>query len=246
MDFSRFRLLSFDCYGTLIDWETGIWDALQRLFLANDGKAPVSRAQALAAYAEEESRIERANPGLRYDAVLAEAHRALAKRWGLITTPGLDEAFAASIGCWPAFADTAESLRRLKARFRLMVLSNVHRHGLEQTAPKLGVEPDAALTAEHTGVYKPDPESFRRLIAHAEQAFGVQPDEILHVAQSLYHDIAPAKELGLACAWIDRQRLSDGGHWGATPKVEALPQPDVHYYTLAELADDVCGLAHEG
>ena len=238
MDFSRYRVISFDCYGTLIDWETGIWDALQRLFLANDGRAPVGRAQALADYAGEESRIERENPAMRYDEVLAAVHRALAKRWGLITTPGLDAAFADSIGCWPAFADTAESLRELKKHCRLVILSNVHEAGFEQTARKLGVEFDAVHTAEIVGSYKPDEANFRYLLEQVKQAFGCDREELLHVAQSPFHDIAPAKALGIATVWIDRYRMAESGGWGAIPKLAELPQPDAHYASLAELVHE--------
>ena len=236
MDFSRFKVISFDCYGTLIDWETGIWDALQRLFLANDGHAPVSRAEALKAYAEEESRIEAEQPAARYDHILAETHKALARRWGLTTTPGLDAAFADSIACWPAFADTAEALRTLKRHARLAILSNVHRHGFEQTQPKLGVDFDLVCTAEEIGSYKPDPANFLHLLRQVRARFDCAPEELLHVAQSPYHDIAPAREQGITCVWIDRQRLAEGGNWGATPALKALPQPDAHYHDLASLA----------
>ncbi len=236
MDFSRFKVISFDCYGTLIDWETGIWDALQRLFLANDGRAPVSRARALADYAEEESRVERENPSLRYDEVLATVHKALAERWGLITTPGLDAAFAEAIACWPAFPDTAESLRELKKHCRLVILSNVHNAGIEHSVRKLGVDFDAILTAETIGSYKPDEANFRYLLEHVRDDFGGGPEELLHVAQSMYHDIAPAKRMGITTAWIDRQKLAEGGAWGATPQLADLPQPDAHYTSLAELA----------
>ncbi len=235
MDFSRFKVISFDCYGTLIDWETGIWDALQRLFLANDA-APVSRAAALAAYAEEESRQQEADPNRRYDRILADTHRVLAKRWGLQTSQGLDEAFAESIGCWPAFADTAESLRALKRHCRLVILSNVHNYGFELTAPKLGVDFDAVHTAENIGSYKPSEENFRYLLRHVEHDFDCAPHELLHVAQSPFHDIAPAKRLGITTVWIDRQGLAEGGGWGAIPRLSELPQPDAHYPDLASLA----------
>ncbi len=242
MDYSRFRLFSFDCYGTLIDWETGIWDALQRLFLANDARAPVSRAEALAAYAEEESRLQREQPRERYDRILAATHQALARRWGLITTPGLDETFAASIACWPAFADTAEALRRLRKHARLAILSNVHLAGIEATMPKLGAPFDLLCTAEQVQAYKPDAAMFDHLLRQAQERFGIGREEILHVAQSPFHDIAPARAAGIACAWVDRQQLLESGHWGAIPAMPELPQPDVRFRSLAELADDVRGL----
>jgi 2-haloalkanoic acid dehalogenase type II len=233
------RVLSFDCYGTLIDWETGIWDAFQPALMAA-GRRDITRERLLAAYADAESAIENACPDLAYDAVLAAVHERLCRHFALTgITDEMHEAFAESIRCWPAFADTADALRALAGRFRLVILSNVHRAGIEASLRRLGTPFDAVLIAADIGSYKPDPENFRRLLALVKERFGAGPDNLLHVAQSLYHDIVPATRLGIACAWIDRQNLRHGGGWGATPRVKTPPEGLEHipaYPTLAALA----------
>ncbi len=214
----EFRVLSFDCYGTLIDWETGIWDAFQPALLVS-GRSDITRARLLAAYAEAESAIERECPDLAYDAVLAAVHERLCRHFGLTGIgDAMHEDFAESIRCWPAFADTADALRALARQFRLVILSNVHRTGIEASMKRLGVAFDAVLIAEDIGSYKPDPANFHVLLAAVRDRLGTGPEGLLHVAQSLYHDIAPALQMGLRCAWIDRQGLRRGGHWGATPE----------------------------
>ena len=232
---SDFEVLSFDCYGTLIDWETGIWDALQPLIMHNGG-ARMGRGEALAAFAGQENRIEEIRPALPYPEVLARVHAALAAEAGLRTTAALDRDFARSIGHWPAFPDTAEALHFLQTRFRLVILSNVDRQGFAASNRKLGVAFDAIYTAEEIGSYKPSPANFRFLVERIGADLGVGPERILHAAQSLYHDHAPARACGLANCWIDRQRLSEGGAWGATAAVKERPEVDFLFFSLGELA----------
>ena len=231
---AEFEVLSFDCYGTLIDWETGIWDALQPLLGSHGGG--LSRARALAEFARQESEIERQQPTLRYPEVLAAVHAALAAANGLVTTDELDRDFGQSVPHWPAFADSAEALRRLARRYRLVILSNVDRASFAASERKLGVRFDAVYTAEDIGSYKPAPNNFQYLVAHVREDFGLGPDAILHTAQSLYHDHQPARVMGLANAWIDRQGLSRGGAWGATSSVGEHPPTDFRFYTLEEFA----------
>ena len=231
-----FRVLTFDCYGTLIDWETGIWDALQPLIMHNAAPG-VTRDAALRAFAECESRQEQATPDLRYPDVLARVHCAIAEHFGLPTSNELDEAFGASVPHWPAFPDTADALRILKRRYRLVILSNVHRDGIAASNRKLGVEFDAIYTAEEIGSYKPADANFEYLLAHLKADFGSDRPDVLHTAQSLHHDHAPANRLGLANAWIDRQRLSEGGGWGATARLETMPPTDYVFFTLGEMAE---------
>lgn len=233
-----FEVLSFDCYGTLIDWETGIWDALQPLLMDNGGRG-ASRAEALPMFAAEEQRIEENQPGLAYPDVLARVHAALAAQLGLRTSVEMDLDFGHSVAHWPAFPDTAEALRFLKDRFRLVILSNVDRIGFAASNRKLGVTFDAIFTAQDIGSYKPAPANFQFLIENVKREFGVGPERILHTAQSLYHDHAPARACGLANCWIDRQRLSLGGAWGATAAVGKRPDVDFLYFSLAELAEAV-------
>jgi 2-haloalkanoic acid dehalogenase type II len=232
---SDFEVISFDCYGTLIDWETGIWDALQPLFMVN-GFGRATRRQALQAYARLESRVERAHPDLAYPEILRRVHAGLAEELGLSSTPSMDADFASSVGDWPAFADTAEALRQLGRRFRLVILSNVDRASFARSSRKLGVRFDAVYKAQDIGSYKPDLANFRYLKERVERDLGVRAEKILHAAQSLYHDHAPARASGLANAWIDRQRLSEGGDWGATSAIERRPEVDYRFFSLAELA----------
>jgi 2-haloalkanoic acid dehalogenase type II len=237
-----YEALSFDCYGTLIDWETGIWESLQPL-LGADGSGP-SRTDVLAHFGRIESDQEGATPSMRYSDLLAVVHRRLADGLGLESTHELDAAFGASVPAWPAFIDSAEALSLLSKRYRLVILSNVDRDGFAASNEKLGVTFDAVYTAEDIGSYKPDPANFDYLLEHVTEDLGIQPSSLLHVAQSLYHDHAPAKAAGLDTAWIDRQRLSAGGDWGATTPVDDPPIPDNTYLTMADLAQAVEGLGH--
>ncbi len=230
-----YRVLTFDCYGTLIDWETGIWDALQPLIWSNR-RADIHRSEALAAYGRHESAQQAATPGLRYPEVLAAAHRALAGEFELDTSEELDESFGASVPLWPAFSDSAEALRSFATRYELVILSNVDRDGFAASQRKLGVDFDAVYTAEDIGSYKPDPANFEYLLSHLAEELGRGAGDVLHTAQSLYHDHVPAIRRGLATAWIDRQRLSDDGSWGATVAVEERPVTDFRFFTLAEMA----------
>ncbi len=238
MRLTDFTTLTFDCYGTLIDWETGIWDALQPL-LTENGREEVARGAALEAFGVEEADLEARAPSMRYPEILARVHRALAKRFGLLTRDELDSDFALSLPQWPAFADTAEALRALKRRYRLAILSNVHREGIAASNRKLGVRFDAIYTAEDIGSYKPSPRNFEYLLERLESDHGVRPNEILHTAQSLFHDHVPARVFGLASCWIDRQGLSRGGEWGATAKVRERPEVDFVFPTLGALAEAV-------
>jgi 2-haloalkanoic acid dehalogenase type II len=230
-----FRVLTFDCYGTLIDWETGMWEALQPLVAGSE----VTQHEALGAFGGYETRHEMATPDAPYPVVLARVHHDLADHFGLETTDELDAAFGASIPNWPAFPDSAEALCELEQRYRLVILSNVDRASFAASNRLLGVEFDAVYTAQDIGAYKPDPVNFAYMLDRLDVEFGLAPDHVLHTAQSLYHDHVPAKELGLATAWIDRQRLSEGGDWGATAKVDVPPEPDYVFFSMEELATAV-------
>ena len=232
-----YKVLTFDCYGTLIDWETGMWDAFQPLLMTN--KADFSRRDMLEAYAEIEHAQETATPGMPYDEVLTHSHRQLAATLGLDTSAALDKAFGQSVALWPAFRDTADALRFLKKHYLLVILSNVNNKGFAASNRKLGVEFDAIYTAENIGSYKPANANFEYLLEHLKQDFGLGKQDILHTAQSLFHDHEPANRFGLANAWIDRQRLSESGSWGATAKVEQMPALDFQFFSMSEMADAV-------
>ena len=231
----KFKVLTFDCYGTLIDWETGIWDAFQPLIMSNTG-SELTRAKVLEAFAVFENRAEAETPGLAYPEVLQTVHGAVAARFGLRSTPQLDTDFGSSLPLWPAFADTADALRFLKTRFKLVILSNVDRDGFSASRRKLGVDFDAVYTAEDIGTYKPDPGNFQYLLTRLREDHGLEKADILHTAQSLFHDHIPAQKFGLATAWIDRQRLSETGNWGATARLDEVPETDFLFHSMAEMA----------
>ena len=233
-----FDTLTFDCYGTLIDWESGIWDALQPL-IAFSGRDDLTRQVALADFARAESGQQAEAPAMIYPEVLARVHGALARQWSIATTAAMDEAFGASVPLWPAFPDSADALRALKKRYKLVILSNVNRDGFAASNAKLGVAFDAIYTAQDIGSYKPDPRNFDYLLAHLKADLGVGAKTVLHTAQSLFHDHVPARRAGLANVWIDRQGLSEGGAWGATATVAERPKVDRIYPTLMAMAEAV-------
>jgi 2-haloalkanoic acid dehalogenase type II len=233
MHLADFTTLSFDCYGTLIDWETGIWSALQPLVAGS----AAGRDEALAAFAVLESSQQRTTPSMGYRQVLERVHHGLAARFGLETAPSFDKAFGGSVGAWPAFPDSVEALRALSQHYRLVILSNVDKASLAASRQRLGVAFDAEYTAEEIGSYKPDPANFHHMLERLMADHGVEPGALLHVAQSQFHDHVPAQRLGLATAWIDRQHLSRGGSWGATVPVDLRPDVDFTFLSLAELAE---------
>ncbi len=233
-----YSALTFDCYGTLIDWESGLWDAFQPVLMAN-GRDDLTRGVVLSAMAEIESAQQAATPDMHYPVILELTHKNLAKRFGLTTDDGMNQVFGASIAHWPAFSDTADALRALKRHYGLVILSNVNRDGFAASNRKLGVAFEAVYTAEDIGSYKPDPGNFDHMLAHLKAEHGLEAGDILHTAQSLFHDHVPARAKGLANAWIDRQGLSKGGDWGATAKVAELPEFDFVFPTMVAMAEAV-------
>jgi 2-haloalkanoic acid dehalogenase type II len=232
MTLRDFDVLTFDCYGTLIDWESGIAAALQPL-VAQAG-ITADRDTLLATFAREEVAQQAETPAMPYSDVLTAVHVRLARLWGVAADAGADLRFGASVPDWPAFPDTAGALAYLKQHFRLVVLSNVDHGSFAGSLPRLGVAFDAVHTAQDIGSYKPDPRNFRYLLDRlAEQ--GVTPSRVLHVAQSLFHDHAPANAIGLASAWIDRRHDRTG--WGATAAPPAGVRWDFRFRTLEEFAE---------
>ena len=221
--------LTFDCYGTLINWGAGIVGFLQPALRERD--AHVVDDFLLEFFAETEPRAQ--VDGRKYGDVLREVLRRLGERLGFTPPSELLDAFAASPAEWPPFEDTSEALRRLGERFRLAIVSNIDNALFAATAKTLGTTfaattPERLLiSAEDVGAYKPDP----RMFAAARAALGPNT-RILHVAQSLYHDIAPATALGWDTAWIRRQ---------TNAARTAAARPTWTFDTLAELADALLG-----
>lgn len=235
MKLTDFRVLTFDCYGTLIDWESGIHTAL--LPLLRHAGQEVSRDAALALFARHEAVQQAATPGMLYSELLGVVHRCIATELAAPTTPEQDQAFGASVPDWPAFADTASALQYLQKYYKLVILSNVDRESFKASNAKLGVTFDAIYTAQDVGSYKPDPANFRYLLEHLA-ARGHKPGEILHTAQSLFHDHAAAQAIGLASAWIDRRADLQGAEqqgWGVTPPPPAHATYDFRFASLAAM-----------
>ena len=235
MRLTDFKVLTFDCYGTLIDWESGIWNALQPLL--TQGGSEIGRDQALETFAKHESAQEAATPELVYPALLTLVHRQLAEHWDLATTPSMDTDFGGSVPAWPAFSDSTQALTDLARHFKLVILSNVDRNGFAASKRRLGVEFDAVYTAQDIGSYKPTPANFSYLLEHLKADLGLDKGDILHTAQSLFHDHAPAQDFGLATCWIDRRKGQEG--WGATMPPPAVIETDFHFGSMAELAEAV-------
>jgi 2-haloalkanoic acid dehalogenase type II len=228
LDLGRYDALTFDCYGTLIDWETGLLAGLRRALGAHGVDAPDD--DLLERYGRVEAELE-AGPYLRYRDVLARGLAAVASELGVTCTDEELAAFGGSVADWPAFPDSAGALARLATRYRLCVITNCDDDLFAASNARLGVTFDAVVTAQQMGAYKPDtrgfPEAWRRL--------GLPKERVLHVAQSLFHDHAPARRLGIDSAWINRRHGRHGS--GATPPAEASPGltvPDMR--TFADLA----------
>ena len=225
LEFERFEALTFDCYGTLIDWEAGLTAAFRTVLDAHGIEA--DSEDVLTRYARHESAVE-AGPYLRYRDVLATGLRGVAGELGFEPTPAELEAFGGSVADWPAFPDSAAALARLQQRYRLGVVTNCDDDQFAASNPRLGVDFDWIVTAQQVGAYKPNEAGF--LVAF--ERIGLPHERILHVAQSLFHDHVPAKRLGLSTVWIDRRRGRAGS--GATPPAEATP--DATYPDMASFA----------
>ena len=229
--------LSFDCYGTLVNWEAGILAAFTDLW----PEARPEDSELLETFARHESRLEAQVPILAYIDVLRGVARGVADDFGLPMDDGLADAFAASIADWPLFPDVLPTLEALATDYRLVILSNVDKVSFAGTCARLGHVIDAALIAEETGAYKPDPAAFAALKTHMDE-HAISAGEILHVAQSLYHDHGPAAQAGLHTCWVDRRADVEG--WGAVLPPEGEVQPEYRIRSLAELPgviDDIAG-----
>jgi 2-haloacid dehalogenase len=226
LDYGAFDALTFDCYGTLIDWEAGILAAL-RTVLPSD----VATDDALLdEYANAEATIE-AGPYRRYREIVGEGMAAVARAHGATPTPGDVARLGGSVVDWPAFPDSHDALTRLKTRFRLGVLTNCDDDLFAASNARLGVDFDWIVTAQQVGSYKPDERNFAALVERLG-ADDVPKERILHVAQSLFHDHAPAQRLGLRSVWIDRRHDRPGA--GATPPTDA--RPDATFPSMAAFA----------
>jgi 2-haloalkanoic acid dehalogenase type II len=229
-----FDALSFDCYGTLIDWETGI-AAVLRPWAATHG-VPLSDEELLTAYSTHEAEAESAHPTDLYPRILARSFKSLGAALGVPVSDEDAARLGGSVPEWPAFPDSAEALASLAARYQLIILSNVDRTSFARSNRRLGVTFTSILTAEDIGSYKPSARNFDALVRERAR-LGIPDGGLLHVAQSLFHDHLPAKAAGLPTVWIDRRHAKPG--WGATPEPPAPVTPDWTFPSMAAFADAV-------
>jgi 2-haloacid dehalogenase len=228
MKFSEFDALSFDCYGTLIDWETGLLAVLAPW--AKRHGLNVDDEQLLAMYAKAESAAESEHPADLYPDILARSLRDVGAELGVEVSDDDATALATSVPDWPAFDDSRDALRALSERFKLIILSNIDRASFAASNDRLGVQFTSVITAQDVGSYKPSSRNFAALAAEA-QRLGCD-GRLLHVAQSLFHDHVPAKQAGLPTVWINRRHGRPGP--GATP--EAHVTPDAEFPSMATFA----------
>src|SRR3984893_10940117 len=186
-----FKALTFDCYGTLIDWERGMVEALEPL--TRKASRKLTRDEILEAHARHESSQQTQTPAKLYRDLLATVYRRLAEERGVAASWSDCVAYGRSIRNWPAFADTAASLQYLKRHYKLAILSNVDNESFSFSNEKLGVDLDAVYTAEDCGSYKPSARNFQYMLAKVK-TLGIKKSEILHTAESLFHDHATANE----------------------------------------------------
>ena len=224
LNFSRFKFISFDCYGTLIDWETGILSALRPLLEKHGAK--LSDAELLQLYGDLEAQAE-AGVYRSYRDVLREVVRGLGQQRGLSASAVEQDSLPDSIAQWKPFPDSANALRKLHSRFQLAIISNIDDDLFAASARQLGIEFDQVITAAQAAAYKPSPTIFRL----AQQKLGVSTQEWLHAGQSIYHDVIPASSLGISTVWVNRPSLRPDV--GAVRQASGTPDLDVH--SLEEL-----------
>lgn len=232
MKLTDFKVLTFDCYGTLIDWESGMVAGLAPL--TDQLERELTRNEILEAHARYESSQQRQTPAKRYQDLLAVVYRRLAEAWGLSVSWDECLRYGRSIKDWPAFPDSAGALLYLKQYYQLVILSNVDNESFAASNSKLGVEFDAIYTAEDIGSYKPADANFDYMLTML-QSRGIGKSEILHTAESLFHDHVPANRHGLKTCWIYRRYGQEG--FGATMPPGERPPYDFCFKSMAEMVE---------
>ena len=231
MKLTDFKALTFDCYGTLIDWESGMVEGLQTLTSRVDHE--LSRNEILEAHARHESSQQSWTPGKRYAELLPIVYKRLAEEWGVSTTLAECAAYGQSVKNWPAFPDSAGALQYLKKHYKLVILSNVDNQSFKGSNDRLQVEFDAVYSAEDVGSYKPSRRNFDYMLDKLK-ALGIEKRDILHTAESMFHDHVPANRYGLASCWIYRRHSQDG--FGATMNPGDRPKINFQFNSMADLA----------
>lgn len=226
LDFNRYEWLSFDCYGTLVDWETGISDAVARIFASHGVRK--TQSEILALFADAEPKVQMSGQFLDYRRVLRDVMQIMAWESSIRLREAEAVALADSLPGWPVFPDAPGALRELGGRYKLAVISNVDDNLFKQSEMALGIKFHAVITSKQQGSYKPD----LRVFHLAQERMGVENSQWLHVGESLFHDIGPANRLGIDSVWV--KRPDRGGGTRPTDAVPSLEVPDLT--ALARLA----------
>jgi len=226
INFNQFEVLTFDCYGTLIDWETGILNVLKPFFERNN--VQLSNPEILESYSKIEPEIQKAG-FLNYKIILQKVMQSLGKKYGIIIDDEDKNILIDSLKNWQPFPDTVEMLKKLKQKYKLAIISNIDDDLFSYSNEHLQISFDWTITAEQVQSYKPSLNNFHFAI----EKIGLPKEKILHVAQSIFHDIVPAKKVGLSTVWVNRRYNKKG--FGATP--EAHTKPDVEVPDLKCLVE---------
>ncbi len=232
MKLTGFKALTFDCYGTLIDWESGMVEGLRSLTSKVTRK--LTRDDILEAHARHESSQQLWTPARRYSELLSIVYKRLAEEWEVNISPAECDAYGQSVKDWPAFPDSAEALKYLKQHYRLVILSNVDNESFAGSNEKLGVGFDAIYTAEDIGSYKPSGRNFDYMLEKLH-SLNIKKQDILHTAESMFHDHGPANRHGLANCWIHRRHNDEG--FGATMKPGKMPSYDFRFTSMAAMVE---------
>lgn len=228
LDLHHYHALTFDCYGTLIDWESGILAFVEPFLAARDERREPPRI--LEAFSEVETIRQQEDPAATYPVILERCFHDLCARLGVVSDEASARAFGASVGNWPPFPDTPAAMAMFHGRFVVGIVSNVDDASLARSIAAIGTAPDFTVTAQQIGSYKPARPHFDRMLEVLAER-GIGKHEVLHVAQSLFHDIAPCRALGITCCWVNRHSHRAGR--GAAPEAHAVP--DYSVTSLAEL-----------
>ena len=232
MKLSDFKALTFDVYGTLIDWESGMVEGLKPL--TDKVGRHLSRDDILEAHAYYESTTQRWTPSKVYSDLLGVVYRRLAEEWGVEVTWEECQAYGLSVRQWPAFDDSREALAYLKQHYKLIVLTNTDNQSFQGSNARLGVHFDGVYTAEDIGSYKPSDRNFDYMLETLARQ-GIEKSDILHTAESMFHDHAPANKHGLKNCWIYRRHDKEG--FGATMNPGDMPTYDFRFDSMADLAN---------
>lgn len=230
MRLSDYKALTFDVYGTLIDWESGMVQGLKPL--TDKVGRSLTRDEILEAHAFYESTTQRWTPAKIYSDLLGVVYRRLAEEWGVEVTWEECQAYGLSVRQWPAFDDSRDALAYLKQHFKLVVLTNTDNVSFSGSNARLDVHFDGVYTAEDVGSYKPAGRNFDYMLENLAR-LGIEKGDILHTAESMFHDHAPANKHGLANCWIYRRHDKDG--FGATMNPGDMPRVDFQFNSMAEL-----------